>query len=121
MIKLLSFFEKSAINSCAFHPAKRTYSAPSLGMFVCGRVYNRPFFEFVPTFFTSRPEIRGKIANYSDFFCMSGGGRFCRVIRHIANHFWINTADYVTAERNLPQISKGRLCRGKSRESETRP
>jgi hypothetical protein len=52
---------------------------------------------------------------------MSGGGRFCRVIRHIADHFWINTADYVTAEQNLPQISKSRLCRGKSRESETRP
>jgi hypothetical protein len=34
---------------------------------------------------------------------MSGGGRFCRVIRHIADHFWINTADYVTAERNLPR------------------
>jgi hypothetical protein len=33
---------------------------------------------------------------------MSEGGRFCRVIRHIANHFWINTADYATAERNLP-------------------
>jgi hypothetical protein len=52
---------------------------------------------------------------------MSGGGRFCRVIRHSADHFWINTADYATAERNLPQISKSRLCRGKSRESETRP
>jgi hypothetical protein len=52
---------------------------------------------------------------------MSGGGRFCWVIRHIADHFWINTADYVTAERNLPRISKSRLCRGKSRESETRP
>jgi hypothetical protein len=85
-------------------------------------VYNRPFFEFLPTFFTSWPEIRGKIANYSpDFFCMSGGGRFCRVMRHIADHFWINTADYVTAEWNLPRISKSRLCRGKSRESETRP
>jgi hypothetical protein len=32
---------------------------------------------------------------------MSVGGRFCRVIRHIADHFWINTTDYVTAERNL--------------------
>jgi hypothetical protein len=52
---------------------------------------------------------------------MSGGGGFCRVIRHIADHFWINTADYVTAEQNLPRISKSRLCRGKSRESETRP
>jgi hypothetical protein len=61
------------------------------------------FFEFLPIFFTSLPKIRGKIANYSpDFFCMSGGGRFCRVIRHIADHFWINTADYVMAERNLP-------------------
>jgi hypothetical protein len=52
---------------------------------------------------------------------MSGGGQFCRVIRHIADHFWINTADYATAERNLPLTSKSRLCRGKSRESETRP
>jgi hypothetical protein len=43
------------------------------------------------------------------------------VIRHIADHFWINTADYVMAERNLPRISKSRLCRGKSRESETQP
>jgi hypothetical protein len=52
---------------------------------------------------------------------MSGGGRFCLVIRHIADHFWINTADYVTAKQNLPPISKSRLCRGKSRESETSP
>jgi hypothetical protein len=52
---------------------------------------------------------------------MSGGGRFCRVIRHIADHFWINTAGHVTARPNLPQISKSRLCRGKSRESETSP
>jgi hypothetical protein len=40
---------------------------------------------------------------------MSGGGRFCRVIRHIADHFWINTADYVTAKQNLPRISKSAL------------
>jgi hypothetical protein len=52
---------------------------------------------------------------------MSGGGRFCRVIRHIADHFSINTANYATAEQNLPRISKSRLCRGKSRESETSP
>jgi hypothetical protein len=52
---------------------------------------------------------------------MSGGGRFCRVIRHIADHFWINTADYVMAERNLPPTTKIRLYRGKSRESETSP
>jgi hypothetical protein len=52
---------------------------------------------------------------------MSGGGRFCRVIRHIADHFWINTADYVTAEWNFPPPSKIRLYRGKSLESETRP
>jgi hypothetical protein len=40
---------------------------------------------------------------------MSGGGRFCRVIRHIADHFWIKSADYVTAKRNLPRISKSQL------------
>jgi hypothetical protein len=40
------------------------------------------------------------------------------VISHIADHFWINTANYVMAERNLPPTSKSWLYRGKSRESE---
>jgi hypothetical protein len=40
------------------------------------------------------------------------------VIRHIADHFWINTAGHVTARPKLTRISKIRLYRGKSCESE---
>jgi hypothetical protein len=52
---------------------------------------------------------------------MSGAGRLCRVVRHIADTFSIDTAGHVAARPKLTRISEIRFYRVKSRESETRP
>jgi hypothetical protein len=96
--KIIARFKIRLINSCVFHMAKRAYSAPSIGMFVCGRVYTQSIFELLPFFNT---QIRCKIINYShDYFWRSGAGPLYRVdsptadfFRSIQPDFWSQTSN----------------------------